>query len=106
MLSNNEIQNIVNIIITGYQPEKIIIFGSYSQGTANDSSDLDLLIVKKTNENFFKRNREIRHLFNPMPVPMDLLVYNPSELSEKQSVINHIVNIAMKEGKIVYERKL
>ena len=47
MISKTKISNIVNRIAENYDPEKIILFGSYATGTANDDSDLDFIIVKK-----------------------------------------------------------
>ena len=44
------IQEVVERIKTEYQPEKIILFGSYAYGTPNEDSDIDLLIVKDTDK--------------------------------------------------------
>ena len=35
-------------------PQKIILFGSYATGTADEQSDIDLLVV--TNDNFVPKN--------------------------------------------------
>lgn len=32
-----------------YQPEKIILYGSYAYGTPDEASDIDLLVIKETN---------------------------------------------------------
>ena len=38
-------------IVEKYQPESIILYGSYAQGSQNSDSDIDLLIIKKTKKN-------------------------------------------------------
>ena len=49
MISQTQIQQVVQRIADNYRPDKIILFGSYAEGTANDDSDIDLLIIKETN---------------------------------------------------------
>ena len=50
MVANTQIQILVNEIAEGYQPEKIYLFGSYANGTANEANDIDLFIVKETDK--------------------------------------------------------
>ncbi|MGX9365336.1 nucleotidyltransferase domain-containing protein [Desulfoplanes sp. PS50] len=40
--------------LQGLNPEKVILFGSYADGTANDESDLDLYVVTK--DDFIPKN--------------------------------------------------
>jgi predicted nucleotidyltransferase len=42
------IKDIVQKLITGYKPEKIILFGSPAYGAPREDSDIDLLIIKET----------------------------------------------------------
>jgi hypothetical protein len=44
MLTVHEIKESVNDIIAKYPIKKISLFGSYADGTANENSDIDLLI--------------------------------------------------------------
>ncbi|MFQ5612593.1 MAG: nucleotidyltransferase domain-containing protein, partial [Anaerolineae bacterium] len=74
MLSQEDIDNIINTIVRHYRPDKIILFGSYAQGNPTEDSDLDLLVIKDSDLPRYKRAREIHKLFNPYPVAMDILV--------------------------------
>ncbi|HID94921.1 MAG TPA: nucleotidyltransferase domain-containing protein [Candidatus Latescibacteria bacterium] len=47
MIIQKEIEEIVKRIVTGYKPEKIVLFGSYAYGNPTEDSDLDLLVVSK-----------------------------------------------------------
>ena len=38
-----------------YAPEKVVLFGSHAYGVSHRDSDIDLLIIKNTQENFFNR---------------------------------------------------
>ena len=60
MVTQNQIDEIVRIIAAECKPDKVILFGSYAVGTANESSDLDLAVVKQTDLPRQKRGREIR----------------------------------------------
>jgi predicted nucleotidyltransferase len=46
MLETNKIDDIVNRIAVKFNPDKIILFGSYAAGNPNSDSDVDLLVIK------------------------------------------------------------
>ena len=51
------VQNIINQL-KPYQPEKIILFGSYAHGQPSKDSDVDLVVIKKPPYLFLKgKNR-------------------------------------------------
>ena len=56
MLDPITIQDIV-ANLKRFEPEKVILFGSQSNGLANDDSDIDLLIVKNIPENDIRKLR-------------------------------------------------
>ena len=41
------IKEMVQRIVAGFNPEKVILFGSYARGTAGTDSDVDLLVVMR-----------------------------------------------------------
>jgi uncharacterized protein len=102
MLSQKDIQKIIDTIVEGYKPDKIILFGSYAGGTPNGDSDLDIAIIKKTEELPRKRNQKVRLLFKPYPCPMDIFVYTPTEFNHKKNSLGTLAYIVNREGKVVY----
>ena len=104
MITDSIVSDVINTIVSGYEPEKIIIFGSCGKNEQTNDSDLDLLIVKETNETYYMRPRVVRSLFSRQPCAMDILVYTPDEFEKRKYLLNNIVNIAFKTGKLVYER--
>jgi predicted nucleotidyltransferase len=42
MINKIKISDIVRKIVQNYDPDKIILFGSYANNTADEDSDLDL----------------------------------------------------------------
>jgi predicted nucleotidyltransferase len=109
MISQNQIDEIVRLIVNGCKPEKIILFGSYADGSAKADSDLDLAIVKDSDLPRHKRGREIRSVIRSggkrWAFPMDIVVYTPSEMvqykNDQYSLIHEIINT----GKVLYESK-
>ena len=104
MLSKKQIQKIVDTIVEGYEPEKVILFGSYANGKPDEDSDLDLAIIKKTKKSYYHRTDLIHRLFNPYPCSMDIKVYTPKEYESKKDVIGTFANIVNANGKVIYEK--
>lgn len=101
-LSNTDIQKIASEIVESLHPEKVLLFGSYAEGTATGDSDLDLLVIMQSGEPRYKRSASVRRLFWPPKAPMDILVYTPKEVERWNGVPNHVLTNAFKTGKVLY----
>lgn len=105
MVNQEQIQQLINEIAAGYQPDKIYLFGSYADGTATKDSDIDLFIIKETNERWIDRNINARSsIINYPYVGMDIIVYTPKEFEEAKLKFMNIGKIAVNTGKLMYER--
>ncbi|MBM4175275.1 MAG: nucleotidyltransferase domain-containing protein [Ignavibacteria bacterium] len=99
---NKEIKMVIDEIIKGYEPEKIILFGSNSSGEYNNYSDIDLLVIKNDKKKAFERNRLIRNLLKDFSIPVDIITKTPKEFEILKDVVGTIVFTANKYGKVVY----
>lgn len=92
-------------IFQQYQIEKAILFGSFAREESSSRSDVDLILIKKTNQRFFDRYDKILvDLNKAMPDhELDVLIYTPDEL-EKIAERPFIAQ-ALKDGKVLYESK-
>ena len=105
MVTQEQIQNLVNEIAENYQPEKIYLFGSYANGVPNDDSDIDLFIVKETDKNRTDRTVQILSQIKNYPnVGCDFIIYTPMEFELASQSFLNIGNEAVKTGKLLYER--
>ena len=104
MITTMQIQEAVQRIVAGYNPDQIILFGSYAYGVPTDDSDLDLLIIKNTTDEPRLRDRTVRNLLRELFIPTDILVYTPSELAKWQTVKAPFENYILQNGKILYGR--
>src|SRR4051794_18248899 len=85
-----------------FQPDKIILFGSYAYGTPHADSDVDILVVMPC-RNQHDQSVKIRWEV-PAPFPMDLIVRTPHNLgwrlADQESFHTEIVT----KGKVLYEK--
>jgi predicted nucleotidyltransferase len=54
-------------------PYKIILFGSYANGTPNEDSDLDICVVEKKYENKWLSKKKIRNALKDIKISKDIL---------------------------------
>lgn len=97
-----ELKKIVKQIIERYQPKKIILFGSATSGKYKKDSDVDLLIIKESKKRRVDRIGEILNLVERQ-IPLDPLVYTPSEFEERLKMGDFFLKEVLDTGKIVYE---
>ncbi|MCK4542010.1 MAG: nucleotidyltransferase domain-containing protein [Spirochaetales bacterium] len=104
MISSKEIASISKTIIDTYKPEKVILFGSYARETANESSDLDLLIISDREKNLprYKRGLKLRVKLAEYRFKKDLLFYTFDEISKWEQVQNSFIYNVIKEGIVLY----
>ncbi len=104
MIGKDKISEIVKKIATGYNPDKIILFGSYASGNPNDDSDLDLFVIKDTDLPRPQRMVQVRKMLYGSMVPIDLIVYTPKEIDESKENRFSFVYEVLNTGKTLYER--
>ncbi|MBI2906481.1 MAG: nucleotidyltransferase domain-containing protein [Chloroflexi bacterium] len=100
------IQEVVEQIRKGYDPEKIILFGSYAYGKPTPDSDIDLFIVKDTDKRWVDRFVEVSRLtYQPgRDIWVSPLVYTPKELEQRLSIGDDFVEQVMEKGEVLFAR--
>lgn len=105
MITQKQLNKIISTIVKEFQPEKIILFGSYAIGSPTEESDLDLLIIKDTHLPTLELNREIRRCISSFGVPIDVMVKSNREFEQYKNIIGTIIYPANKFGKVIYESR-
>ena len=103
MITQRQIAEITKKIVEYFQPEKIILFGSYAYGKPSRDSDLDLLIIKDSELPAYQQNRKIRKLLTGFKTPVDIIVKTPYEFELYKDIVGTIVYPAYKFGKVLYD---
>lgn len=100
MIHSQEIESIKKQLIAKYQPLKIILFGSQAKKTARKKSDIDLCIVKDT-EN--KRALAVEINLNiESATPLDIIVYTPDEWDRCRQDTSSFASLIWKRGVEIY----
>src|SRR5947207_2142185 len=73
------IRRYARAIAEEFQPDRIILFGSYAYGTPNEDSDVDLLVVMPVRDVHAQAVRILYRL--SAPFPLDLIVRTPKQLA-------------------------
>jgi predicted nucleotidyltransferase len=100
------IEEILEKIITEYDPQKVILFGSYAYGRPDEESDIDLLIIKETDKRPIERWIELKRLLRDRSrmVAVSPLVYTPRELEERLVSRDFFIQEVLEKGKVLYGR--
>ncbi len=99
------VEAIVERLVTGYDPDRIILFGSHATGDARSDSDLDLLIVKQTDKRPIDRRMEVERLLADRAIPLDMIVYTPEELRRLFAAGSPFIEAVIEHGRVLYMRK-
>lgn len=101
-----KIKEITDKIVKEYQPEKIILFGSWAWGEPHEYSDLDLLVIKDTKQPTLKRIEDLDKIFSRRDLPMDFLVYTPEQVENRLRIGDLFVRDVLTNGKILYDAEI
>jgi predicted nucleotidyltransferase len=98
------IDEIVLIIVSLVDPDQIVLFGSYARGENKNTSDIDLLILKKNLKNSKTITDKLYMSFfdNRIKIPVDLLVVDYDKYNNLKNEIGYIYKTINEEGKLIY----
>ena len=78
----------LKLLVERFNPDQVVLFGSYAHGNPTRDSDVDLLIVKKTEKSPREEASAIRKAFQPLRhsvanLAFDIMVRDPEDLRER-----------------------
>ena len=100
------IQKILDKLVTGYAPQKVILYGSYAYGKPDRDSDIDLLIIKETTERFIDRWVTVQQILTGThpSIPVETLVLTPQEMERRLAIGDQFVEEIITRGEVLYAR--
>ena len=96
------ILNLVNQIVDRFNPQKIILFGSYAYGSPRPESDVDLLVVMDSQLSELEQAATICRAI-PYRFGLDLVVYTPAHLNQRLEWGDLFLREIMQKGITLYE---
>ncbi len=103
MVDYKNIAELSERIAREFQPERIILFGSYAYGEPRPDSDVDLLVVLPFEGKGFRKSLEILNRVAPR-FSVDLLARCPDDTARRYAEGDPLIREALDRGKVLYER--
>ena len=102
MINRRDIKKVCAKIASGFQPSKIILFGSYAYGRPALDSDVDLLVIMphqgRSLDQAVKISSSIEHQF-----PIDLIVRTPEEIEQRLQWNDFFLREVTEKGVVMYD---
>lgn len=104
-VTKRELRWAVDRLVEALEPEKIILFGSYAYGKPNPDSDVDVLIVKSSDERpTILTGNAYRSVWGKT-FPMDILVRTPQWMQDRLEIGDSFIQEISKRGRVLYDRQ-
>src|ERR1700678_273963 len=87
-----------------FEPDKIILFGSYAYGTPHEESDVDLLVIMRC-RNTIDQSIRILTAFEESPFSLDLIVRTPWKIERGLKDDDWFLREIIEKGKVLYEAR-
>ena len=104
MISGEILLKVKDRLVDGFHPDRIILFGSQARETADDRSDVDILVICS----FAGKRRhlmlEMDRALGSFDYAFDILILRPEEFRRDSLIPGTVGRYANKEGKVLYER--
>ncbi len=102
MIDMNAIREVAERIVQEFQPERIILFGSYAYGTPTPDSDVDLLVIVPFEGKAPRKSLEILNKVDPK-FSVDIVVRTPEQVQQRLTWNDFFLRDIMEKGKVLYE---
>lgn len=104
MLNLATIQETAQRVATAsHAASRVIVFGSYGRGDADEGSDLDLLVIERELPDPAGEYRRLHKAVDHLNVGVDVLMCTEYEFARRSQVPGTLHYWAAKEGRVVYE---
>lgn len=104
MLDDNLKDQIKERLLARFNPDKIILFGSQARDTADDKSDVDLLVICETKGDKFTLMDNMRFALLPINYAFDVIILSNEEFERDKKYPGTVARYASNEGILLYKR--
>ena len=102
MASRTDIEKLVAAIAREFQPQRIILFGSYAYGQPRPDSDVDLLVIKPVADSPAREALRILERLKPR-FGVDLMVRSQEDLRQRLAWNDPFLHEVTRQGKTLYD---
>lgn len=101
MIQYQEIEAYAKELVAQFNPEKVVLFGSYATNEAGEDSDVDLLVIMPHSGKASRQALEIRRALSKR-FPLDLVVQSPAEANRRLAAGDPFMINALKHGRMLH----
>jgi len=101
-ITQRTISSFARQVARQFNPQKIILFGSYAYGKPTEDSDVDILVVMPFKGRNPEKATEIWMATKPR-FPIDIMVRKPAELKKRLKMGDFFLREITEKGKVLYE---
>jgi uncharacterized protein len=97
-----QIQAFSQQIAEQFEPDRIILFGSYAYGQPTPDSDVDLLVILPFEDLPVQKAIEIRRAVKS-PFPLDLMARTAWQIQQRVEMGDFFIQDILQKGHVLYE---
>ncbi len=90
-------------LVSRFHPQRIILFGSQARHTADERSDIDLLVICPLKGNRHQLMVAMDRALRGLPIARDIVILTPEEYARDKEIPGTIARPASREGRVLYE---
>ncbi len=103
MVAQKVLQKATQRLIDRFKPTRIILFGSQARGTADNRSDVDLLVICPVRGKRRDLMVAMDRALNGLGLARDVIVMTPEEFERDRHIPGTVARPASLEGKVLYD---
>lgn len=96
-------EQLVQRLVAEFQPKRIVWFGSRARGEGGPDSDWDVMVIADSALSQHRRMVDALRVTRDVHVPVDIVVFTPSERDRLADWKSSIVYSAETTGVVLYE---
>ena len=104
MISEQTLSQIIERLVHGFQPQRIILFGSQARQTADARSDIDILVICPVKNNRRLLMIAMDRTLKGLGIARDIIVLTPEEFEVDRQIPGTVSHPAWLEGRVLYEQ--
>ena len=103
MIGEQTLREVVGRVVAESNQSRVILFGSYGRGDADEGSDLDIMVIKPQVGNRGEEMVRLCRAIGDVGVGVDVLVYSDAEYIRRSQVPGTALYWARREGRTLYD---
>lgn len=104
MVNEQVLAKVVERLVNNFQPYQIILFGSQARQTADDRSDVDILVICPIKGKRRTLMVDMDLSLEGLGIARDIVILSPEEFEINRQIPGTIARPAWKEGRVLYEQ--